>query len=156
MFFGNALQEIQRERRVFGLTDLSALGAVSDIWDEWRFEPWRKGSAKGIYRRATMVKSSFMGEIARYYADDYVVWKYAPEDIARIRQEAKPERDLMVQRYIFIQAEGAGDFQKSSFLLGLRGFIEIYKYTLGDEAPKGIIDIAYLCNAANKRLAAAG
>lgn len=148
--------EDSRERGCVRLTDLSVLGSVSDIWEEWRFEPWRKGSAEGLYRRATLVKSSFIGEIARYYADDYLVWKYTAGDIDKIRQGAKPEKDLMVQRYIFLQTEGGGSLKKSSFALGFRGFIEIYKYTLCDEAPKGIIDIAYLCNAAHKRLAEAG
>lgn len=103
-----------------------------------------------------MVKSSFIGEVARYYADDYLVWKYLPGDTEKIRQFAKPDNDLMVQRYIFLQTEGVGSFRKSSFMLGFRGFIEIYRYTLGDEAPEGIMDIAHLCNAANRRLAEAG
>lgn len=140
------------ERGCVLLTDLSALGSASDIWAEWRFEPWRNGSAEGLYRRATLVKSSFMGEIARYYADDYIVWKYRQADIDKVRQSAKPEKDLMVQRYIFLQAEGKGSLKKSSFTLGFRGFVEVYKYTLGDEASKGIVDIAFLCNAANERL----
>lgn len=141
------------ERGCVGLTDLSALGSASDIWEEWRFEPWRSGSAEGLCRRATLIKSSFMGEVARYYADDYIVWKYEDGDIDGIRERAKPESDLMVQRYIFLHTEEAGYFKKSSFSFGFRGFIEIYKYTLGNEAPKGIVDIAYLCNAAYKRLA---
>lgn len=100
----------------------------------------------------TMVKSSFIGEVARYYADDYLVWKYMPGDIDKIRRLAEPEDDLMVQRYIFLQTEGEGSFKKSSFAFGFRGFIEIYRYTLGDAAPEGITDIAHLCNAANRRL----
>lgn len=138
------------------LTDLSLLGSVSDIWDEWRFKPWRNGSAEGLYRRLTMVKSSLIGEIAKYYADDYIVWKYLPSDIDRIMQSAKPNRDLMIQRYVFLQIEGSGSFKKSSFMFGFRGFIEIYRYKLGDDEPKGIKDVAYLCNAANRRLPTAG
>lgn len=136
------------------LVDLSSLGSVSDIWDEWRFEPWRNGATEGLYRRLTMVKSSLIGEIAKYYADDYIVWKYLPSDLDRIRQSAKPDRDLMVQRYIFLQTDGQGSFKKSSFMLGFHGFIEIYRYKLGDKEPKGIKDVAYLCNAANRRLSA--
>lgn len=102
-----------------------------------------------------MVKSSMIGEIARYYADDYIIWRYMPGDIEKIRQSARPEKDLMVQRYIFLQIKGQGYFKKSSFMLGFRGFIEIYRHTIGDEAPDGINDIAFLCEAARKRLATA-
>lgn len=100
-----------------------------------------------------MVKSSFLGEVARYYADDYIVWQYAPGDIGRVWSGAEPEKDLMVQRYIFLQTEGPGSYKKSSFKLGLRGFIEMYRYTMGEAAPKGIADIAHLCAAAERRTA---
>jgi len=103
-----------------------------------------------------MVKSSFIGEIARYYADDYIIWKYLPGDVERIRRRAKPKSDLMVQRYVFLQNEGNGSFKKASFMFGLRGIIEIYRYTLGEEPPAGIADIAHLCCVARGRLAPSG
>lgn len=133
-------------------TDFSELGHVSDIWEEWRFEPWKNGTAEGLYRRLTMIKSGFLGEVARYFADDYIVWKYQDGDPQRILKTAQPQSDLMVQRYLFLQDSGQSVMKKSSFLLGFRGFIEIYRYTLGDEACDGIKDIAYLCNTAKRRL----
>ena len=54
------------------MADFSFLAEASDIWGEWRFEPWSSGSASGLYRRVSMVKSGLMGEVARYYADDYL------------------------------------------------------------------------------------
>ena len=62
------------------MADFSFLAEASDIWGEWRFEPWSSGSASGLYRRVSMVKSGLMGEVARYYADDYLVWRYDAED----------------------------------------------------------------------------
>lgn len=99
-----------------------------------------------------MVKSGLIGEVARYFADDYIVWKYREGDPQRILETARPQSDLMVQRYVFLQNEGRTSMKKSSFMLGFRGFIEIYRYTLGDEAYEGIRDIAFLCNTAKRRL----
>ena len=62
------------------MTDFSFLAAASDIWEEWRFEPWRSGTAEGLYRRVSMVKSGLLGEVARYYADDYIIWKMCIRD----------------------------------------------------------------------------
>ena len=67
------------------MTDFSFLAAASDIWEEWRFEPWRSGTAEGLYRRVSMVKSGLLGEVARYYADDYIIWKYEESDADRLR-----------------------------------------------------------------------
>ena len=112
------------------LTNLSRLGAYHEMWWEWRFEPWSSGSAEGLYRRVSFIKSGLIGEVGRYYADDYIVWKYLPEDIVRIREAATPF------------------YKKSSFALGFRGFIEMYRYTLGTEPHTDIKDIAYLSNIA--------
>lgn len=125
---------------------------MSDIWGEWRFEPWKDGSAEGLYRRTTAVKASFVGDVFGYYSDDYIVWKYLPEDAERLRQGAGAEEGLIVQRYIFLQADGDPAFQKNSFLFGFRGSVEVYRYTLGDEPPDEIADVAGLCNAARRRL----
>lgn len=126
------------------------MGECTELWSEWRFEPWSSGSAMGLYRRVSLVKSGLLGEVARYYADDYIVWKYLPDDIARLRREAVSEADLMVQRFIFLQTEGENSYKKSSILLGFRGFVETHSYTLGTEARKDICDLAYLSNIAMK------
>lgn len=97
-----------------------------------------------------MIKSGFLGEVARYYADDYILWKYLPRDPERIFKAAKSETDLLVQRYIFLQKDGTSSAKKKSFLFGFRGFVEIHMYTLGDRPDKEIKDIAFLSNAAQK------
>ncbi|MDO5563145.1 MAG: hypothetical protein Q4F74_05970 [Synergistaceae bacterium] len=121
------------------------------MWEEWRFEPWRGETAEGLYRRVSLIKGGLLGEIAKYYADDYIIWKYLPEDVERLRKEAKSERDLMLQRYIFLQDEGEPYYKKSSLALGFRGFVEIHKYTLGAEPRKDIKDMAYLANIAEEK-----
>ena len=126
------------------LEDLSYLSGANKIWEEWRFEPWKNSGAEGLRRRVSLIKSGLLGEIARYYVDDYIVWKYRSEDPRRIFKTACPETDLMSQRYLFLKSEGKYFTQKKSFMLGLRGFIEIHMYNPGEGAPKAIEDLAYL------------
>jgi len=132
------------------LEDLSYLSEAKEIWSEWRFEPWKNGSAEGLKRRVSLIKSGLIGEIARYYVDDYIVWKYLPEDPKRIFTTAGSEPDLMSQRFLFVKTEGRYFTRKKSFLMGLRGFIEIHIYRLGDDPPKIIEDLAYLVNKAGE------
>ena len=133
------------------MTDFSFLAAASDIWEEWRFEPWRSGTAEGLYRRVSMVKSGLLGEVARYYADDYIIWKYEESDADRLRKEAKSESDLLLQRFLFLRGGGGYRMKKSSLMFGFRGFVELHFFTPGDDIPKAVQDTAFLVNAAMKR-----
>lgn len=134
------------------MTDFSFLAAASDIWEEWRFEPWRSGTAEGLYRRVSMVKSGLLGEVARYYADDYIIWKYEESDADRLRKEAKSESDLLLQRFLFLRGSGGYRMKKSSLMFGFRGFVELHFFTPGDDIPKAVQDTAFLVNAAMKRV----
>lgn len=134
------------------MTDFSFLAAASDVWEEWRFEPWRSGTAEGLYRRVSMVKSGLLGEVARYYADDYIIWKYEESDADRLRKEAKSESDLLLQRFLFLRGGGGYRMKKSSLMFGFRGFVELHFFTPGDDIPKAVQDTAFLVNAAMKRV----
>ena len=46
------------------MADFSFLAEASDIWGEWRFEPWSSGSASGLYLRVSLVKSGLIREVA--------------------------------------------------------------------------------------------
>lgn len=142
------LQLIADVVEVQTLEDLSYLSEAKEIWDEWRFEPWENGSAQGLKRRVSLIKSGLIGEIARYYVDDYIVWKYQPGDPKRIFMTSVSEPDLMSQRFLFVKSEGRYFTKKKSFMMGLRGFIEIHMYRPGDDPPKTIEDLAYLVNRA--------
>lgn len=135
---------------VYALEDLSYLSEAKEIWNEWRFEPWENDSAEGLKRRVSLVKSGLIGEIARYYVDDYIVWKYKPGDPKRIFMTSASEPDLMSQRFLFVKREGRYFTRKKSFLMGFRGFIEIHIYRPGDYPPKIIEDLAYLVNKAEE------
>ncbi|HEO71263.1 MAG TPA: hypothetical protein ENN80_08365, partial [Candidatus Hydrogenedentes bacterium] len=54
--------------------DFSALGGPGAFWETWGFGPWAQGAMVGVARRATIRKDALLGEVARYYADDYIVW----------------------------------------------------------------------------------
>ncbi len=43
------------------LEDLSYLSGAKEIWEEWRFEPWSNGSAEGLRRRVSLIKSGLLG-----------------------------------------------------------------------------------------------
>lgn len=135
------------------MADFSYLAEASDIWDEWRFTPWSSGSASGLYRRVSMVKSGLMGEVARYYADDYLVWRYDSEEEAeRLRRGAKSESDLLVQRFVFLREAGGYYMKKSSIMFGLRGFVELHFLPIYGEVPKAVEDVGYLVHAAMRKL----
>lgn len=135
------------------MADFSYLAEASDIWSEWRFTPWSSGSASGLYRRVSMVKSGLMGEVARYYADDYLVWRYdAEEEAERLRKGAKSESDLLVQRFVFLREAGRYYMKKSSIMFGLRGFVELHFLPVSGEVPKTVEDVGYLVHAAMRKL----
>ena len=134
------------------MTDFSFLASASEIWEEWRFEPWKSGTAEGLYRGVSMVKSGLLGEVARYYADDYIIWKHEANDVERLRREAKSESDLLLQRFVFLRENEAYHMKKSSLMFGFRGFVELHFFTPGDDIPKAIQDTAFLVNAALRKL----
>lgn len=134
------------------MTDFSFLASASEIWEEWRFEPWKSGTAEGLYRRVSMVKSGLLGEVARYYADDYIIWKHEANDVERLRREVKSESDLLLQRFVFLRENEAYHMKKSSLMFGFRGFVELHFFTPGDDIPKAIQDTAFLVNAALRKL----
>lgn len=137
---------------VVSLIDFSHIASATDIWREWRFEPWKRGAAEGLYRRVTLIKGGLIGEVARYYADDYIVFKYSFEDVDLFLKNALSESDLMVQRYVFLQREGEYFRKKRALMCGFKGFAEVHRYTLNSPAHKDIEDIAFLANAAYNRL----
>ena len=44
-----------------------------DFLKDYGFVPWSAGGMQGWYRQTAFVKDCLAGEIARYYADDYIV-----------------------------------------------------------------------------------
>ncbi|MEG1641470.1 MAG: hypothetical protein RR272_00010 [Synergistaceae bacterium] len=128
--------------------DLSVLASCDEVWKEWRFEPWQSGSASGLFRRVSFIKAGLLGEVARYYVDDYVVFSFSPDDVRRLRKGVKYESDLLTQRFFFVQESGESFCKKFSLLFGFRGFVEFHFYSLGSEPSKDVEDLAFLVNRA--------
>lgn len=137
------------------MVDMSFFKIAKLYWDEWRFEPWENGSASGLYRKADFIKAGIIGEVGRYTADDYIIWKYDEADIERLFNESKPKKGLMLSRYVFVQPEGRILSRTRMFWLGAKGYAEIYMYT-PNQKPSGIFerskhkrikDLAYLIDA---------
>jgi len=120
-----------------------------DFWSYWGFEPWSYLGMKGLSRKVTFVKSSLMGEVARYYAYDYIVWVHRGKiDSEVILREWKPIRDVMLQRFLFIEDRAVEKKRIKSFLLGFKGFLEVYHYSINSHYEKKIKDLAPLVDRA--------
>lgn len=130
--------------------DFSELGLISDLWEYWGFTPWSSDGMKGVYRRVSFVKSGMLGEVCRYYADDYIIWSHhGKADRVRLLKACKPQADLMTQRYLFVErAEAVEKCAIRSFLLGFRGYAEVHTFSPGGAIGKRIKDLAPLVDKA--------
>ncbi len=55
------------------------------------------------------MKSALIGEVCRYYADDYIIWSHnGKADRQRILKSCRPKPDLMTQRYLFVEGAESG------------------------------------------------
>lgn len=121
------------------MPDFARLADNMEMWTYLGFEPWRhsgKGlfAMEGLSRKITMIKSSLLGPVAKYYAWDYIVWKHrGDEDVQYVMKDWKPMPDVMTQRFLFIGVPSRKRRAKG-FWLGFKGFLEIYSYIPG-EAP---------------------
>ncbi|WP_206740452.1 hypothetical protein [Dethiosulfovibrio peptidovorans] len=135
-------------RGVNGMVDLSVLGEASDVWDCWRFEPWSCDGLSGVYRRVAFIKAGLMGEVARYYADDYILWKYDPKSVDLVRSSWGPIKDVMIQRVLFVSDEDRFEKRVKAFTMGFRGYLETYRYSPMGEGYRKIKDLTPLVDKA--------
>jgi len=135
------------------LAEFEVLDGARPFWDSRGFSAWSAGSLGGVYRRMTIRKSSILGEIASYYTDDYILWRHngAP-DRDLVLRTWRPAPDLMVQRVVFLENTSIVPRRKTrSFLLGLRGYLEVYCYVPGSGAGgRGMSDLSALIDEAYK------
>ncbi|BDF79098.1 hypothetical protein HMPREF7215_0056 [Pyramidobacter piscolens W5455] len=132
------------------MIDMSYLTGGKIYWDDWRFEPWQSGSASGVYRRVDFIKAGLLGEVGRYKADDYIIWKYEDGDVEHLFKNVRHQKGLMLQRYIFVRPEGNTTSRSKSFRMGFSGFVEVYQYTPLGDSLKRLTDLTQLIDAAHK------
>lgn len=116
-------------------------------WEEflkdYGFVPWADGGMKGWYRQTAFVKDCLAGEIARYYADDYIVISHAGEKSVRwLREHWQSREDVMTHRFLLLDCLET-KLMKKAFWLGIRGWLEVLQYREGDEE-KRFEDLIYL------------
>lgn len=124
------------------MTDYSVLGKMMDFWSHAGFEPWKHEEMKGAFRQVTFVKNSLIGEIAKYYAYDYVVWTHRGEpDGDYILKNWKSLKDTMIQRFIFLEDNASEKRRVRSFLFGFKGYLEVYHYNVNGSYDKKFRDL---------------
>ncbi|MDR1873957.1 MAG: hypothetical protein LBQ90_02935 [Synergistaceae bacterium] len=135
-----------------GMSDFDGLAESGEMWTYLGFEPWAQGDMRGVARQITMVKGSLMLPIAKYYAWDYIVWRYRDKtDVDRVMREWRPLPDVVTQRFLFIGGPSSKKRLAKSFWLGLRGFLEVYFYTPGGDCHPKVRDLIPAVNMAWER-----
>jgi len=122
--------------------DLSVFQNALSFWRECGFEPWSCEGMEGVHRRITFQKRALLGEIGRYYADDYLVWKHGGEsDLERVHRTWCASPDVVLQRFVFLGDRGVSFRKKRSFFWGFRGFLELYYYIVDTQGDRKIGDL---------------
>lgn len=122
----------------------AGLGQIEDYWEEIGFIPWANMGMTGVYRRVTFKKGAMLGEVARYYADDYIVWEHMGEQsAATIFREWKGQEEVMTHRILLVGEETWEKHRQKTFFWGYRGWVEVYGFRIGDEPHKRFRDLAH-------------
>ncbi|GHV43093.1 hypothetical protein FACS1894187_25480 [Synergistales bacterium] len=120
------------------MSDFSGLENSMDMWSYLSFEPWEAcgGLMRGVSRRITLVKDGFLGEVAKYYALDYIVWTHNDaQSIEYLLSMREAVPDVVTQRFVLVGSSrpASGEREAKSFAFGLKGFLELYSYTPTDK-----------------------
>jgi hypothetical protein len=121
------------------------------FWQEVGFEPWSWNGLEGMRRRVTFRKGSLLGEVARYFADDYIVWhRQTPGGEKAVLENWRPADEVMSHRFLFLDAPASGTPRKKYFLFGFRGWVEVLSYRPGDPEVDGFRDLIFLAQKARE------
>ena len=112
--------------------EFSIVGAMENdmaLWSYWGFEPWSFEGMRGVKRLVTFVKPALIGDIAKYYAEDTIIWCVPNEPVKeKLWRSISPKEDTMTQRFLFIERREPPICRVRSFLLGFRGYLEFHSY----------------------------
>ncbi|MDO9509167.1 MAG: hypothetical protein Q7I97_07525 [Thermovirgaceae bacterium] len=118
------------------------------FWSEYGFLKWSDMGFQGVSRRVTFRKSSLMGEVARYYSDDYII--RAPDSAIagqQIIEKWKPAEDVMSHRILLVGSSSGDRPLHRSFSFGFKGWVEVLAYHPGDPLPvRKFSDLSTLVN----------
>lgn len=124
--------------------DLQRWKDAPEYWAHWGFEPWTMQELQGVRRKVLMRKGGLLGDVARYVAWDYVLWRHRGASSAEeILRTAQPLPEVMTQRYVLVGDEEA-PFRLRSFWWGFRGFVEVLRYCPGGRGHRKFADLTGL------------
>lgn len=122
---------------------------TSLFWRELGFEPWTWKGFTGVHRRVTFRKGALLGEVARYYADDYIIWDSQTAGGAEeILDIWRPADEVMTHRILLMSGRAAAKPQKKYFLFGFRGWAEVLTYSLDAPETDQFRDLIFIVNKA--------
>lgn len=140
----NALQQGFRH------SDAAILAMVPHFWQECHFVPWEWQGLKGAWRRITLKKGSLLGEVAKYYVDDYIVWEYSGRTqegaVEQLVNSWGPQTDVMSHRFLIIGSHTGSRPIRKHYWLGIRGWLEILPYCPGGAVDDKFKDLAYIAD----------
>jgi hypothetical protein len=123
----------------------AGLADALSLWRRWGFEPWSHEELAGVRRRVAFKKTAFLGEVAAYYAHDFVVWTHRGDPDCRAVFDAwRPQADVALHRFVFVMERVVCAARRRSFWFGLKGYLEVYQYHSGKPAPRGARDLTDL------------
>ena len=87
---------------------MERLKKMDAFWEYAGFSSWQGHGMEGVYRRVTFVKDGFIGKVAEFFTDDYIVWTHQGiKDEERILRQWKAETDVMKHRFLLLSTESA-------------------------------------------------
>lgn len=121
------------------------LKRVDLFWNELGFEPWSWNGMEGVHRHMIFRKGGLMGQVAQYFADDYIVWKHGGEsDQLRLLQEWSPRKEVMSHRFFLVEELLSYPYRSRGFMLGVKGWVEVQRLKPGDRPHRKFKDLAYI------------
>ncbi len=125
--------------------DLTTLISMKEYWKYAGFVYWQNHGMEGVYRRVTFVKDGFLGKVAEFFSDDYIVWKHRGlADEEMILNQWKAETDVMKHRFLLLSDESGQAARTKSIWLGFGGFVEVLRYRAGAPVPAKFKDLVFL------------
>ncbi|MDR1516044.1 MAG: hypothetical protein LBS45_10130 [Synergistaceae bacterium] len=121
-----------------------------DLWKYWGFEPWKRFDMKGVTRRVTFLKPALIGDVAKFYAEDTIIWMDGGCRRDDLWASGEAKEDVVTQRFLFVENREPPMYRIKSFLWGLKGYIEFHSCWPGMKYDRKLKDIAPLLDMALK------
>lgn len=111
------------------------------------YEFWSEGGMAGWHKKNTFIKDSMLGEIARYYSEDYIITTHQGKKSEEwLLKNWQPAEDVMMHRFLLVGSKVTPRRQTKSFWLGVRGWLEILHYENSGTGDKKFVDLEFIAN----------